>query len=70
MTVCFKMHSLTLCRLVGFRDSHAKTTGSHVALRTRNSGTRSGRELFKDSKDAASLQINCSSYTTMRLVGS
>jgi len=32
----------------------AKSTRSHVALRMRNSGAESGRELFKGSKDAAS----------------
>jgi len=35
----------------------AKTTGSHVALHVCNSGTKSGRELFKGSKDAASLLV-------------
>jgi len=34
-----------------------KTTGSHVDLRTRNSGAESGRELFKGLKDAASLLV-------------
>jgi len=37
---------------------HAKTTRSHVALRTCNSGTKSGRELFNSAKDAASLVLN------------
>jgi len=32
-----------------------KTSESHVALRARNSGTKSGRELFRGSKDVASL---------------
>jgi len=32
----------------------AKTTGSHVALSVRNSGTENNRELFKGSKDLAS----------------
>jgi len=40
-----------------FRAFRAKTTGSHVALHECNSGTKSGRELFKGSKDAASLLI-------------
>jgi len=30
---------------------------SHVALREQNSGAESGRELFKGSKDAASLLV-------------
>jgi len=34
-----------------------KTTGLHVALRVRNSGTESGRELLKGSKHAASLLV-------------
>jgi len=33
---------------------HAKTAGSHVALREHNSGAESCRELFKGSKDLAS----------------
>jgi len=48
---------LTLCRLATFEDSHAKITGSHVALRMRNLSADSGRELFKGSKDAASLLV-------------
>ena len=40
-----------------FEDSRAKTTGSHVTLRIRNSGAISGRELFKASKDMASLLV-------------
>ena len=44
-------------RPVGIGDSRAKTTGSHVALRARNSGAESGRELFKGSKDTASLLV-------------
>jgi len=36
---------------------HATTTRSHVALRMRNSGAQSGRELFKGSKDSASLLV-------------
>jgi len=35
----------------------AKTIGSHVVLRVRNSGAESGRELSKGSKDAASLLV-------------
>ena len=35
----------------------AKTTRSHVALRARNSGAGCGRELFKGSKDLASLLV-------------
>jgi len=34
-----------------------KTTGLHVALHTHNSGTESGKKLFKGSKDAASLLV-------------
>jgi len=45
---------LTLWCLAGIRDSCAKTTGSHMGLRKRNSGVESGRELFKGSKDLAS----------------
>jgi len=48
---------LTVWRLAGFRDSRAKTTGSHVALHMCNLGAESGRELFKCSKDAASLLV-------------
>jgi len=36
---------------------HAKTSGSHVALHERNSGAESSRELFRGSKDAASLVV-------------
>jgi len=46
---------LTLCHPAAYEDSRAKTTGWHVALRTRNSDAESGRELFKGSKDVASL---------------
>jgi len=38
-------------------DSHAKTTGSYVALCVRNSGAESGRELFKGLKDVESLLV-------------
>jgi len=38
-------------------DSRAKTTGSHMVLRARNSGAESGSELFKGSKDVASLLV-------------
>jgi len=44
-------------RPVAFEDSRAKTTGSHVASREHHSGDESGRELFKGSKDAASLVV-------------
>jgi len=37
-------------RPAAFRDFHARTTRSHVALCERNSGAESGRELFKGSK--------------------
>jgi len=40
-----------------FRAFRAKTTGLHMALRERNSGTERGRELFKGSKDSASLVV-------------
>ena len=40
-----------------FRGFRTKTTGLHVALREYNSGTESGRELFKGSKDLASLVV-------------
>ena len=53
-----RLPHLTLQRLVGFVDFRAKTTRSHVALRERNSGAESGRELFKPSKDTASL-LDC-----------
>jgi len=48
---------LTLWYPVGFRDFCAKTTGLHVALRTRNPGAESGRELFKGSKEAATFLV-------------
>jgi len=41
----------------GFRDFRARTTGSHVALRARNSGGASTRELFKGSKDTPNLLV-------------
>jgi len=50
------VHVNTLA-LVLFKDFHANATGSHVTLRERNSGARSGRELFKGSKDVASLLV-------------
>ena len=40
-----------------FQEFHAKTTGSHVALRERNSGAKSGGELLKCSKNLASLVV-------------
>jgi len=48
---------LTLWRLAAFEDSRAKTTGSHVALCTHNSGAESSGELFKGSNDVASLLV-------------
>ena len=42
----------------GFENSHAKTTGPHVALRACNSSAKSDRELFKSSKGVASLVSN------------
>jgi len=39
--------SLTLWRLAGSRDFHARTTGSQVALHMHSFDTESGRELFK-----------------------
>jgi len=48
---------LTLWRPVGIEDFHAKTIGLHVALQACSSGAESGRELFKGSKDAASLLV-------------
>jgi len=48
---------LTLWCLAAFEDSCTKTTKLYVALRARNSGAKSGRELFKGSKDAASLLV-------------
>ena len=50
-----KTSTLTFWHPVGFGDSCAKTSGSHVALRARNLGTENGRELFKGSKDASLL---------------
>ena len=49
----------------GFGDSRAKTTRLHVALRTRNAGAESSGELFKGSKDAASLLL----WTRKKLFG-
>jgi len=46
-----------LSHLATFGDFCTRTTGSHVALRTRNSDTKSSRELFSVSKDAASLLV-------------
>ena len=40
-----------------FQAFCAKTAGSHMTLRKLNSGTESGRELFKGSKDSASLVV-------------
>jgi len=36
-------------------DFALKKNRSHMAFRKRNSGTKSGREMFKGSKDSASL---------------
>jgi len=38
-----------------FQGFHTKNNGSHVPLCKRNSGAESGRQLFKGSKEAASL---------------
>jgi len=46
---------LALLRLACFEDFCAKTTGSHMALRERNSGTESSRDLLKGWKDVVSL---------------
>jgi len=46
---------ITIWRLVLFEDFRANATGSHVDLREYNSGAESGTELFKGSKDVASL---------------
>jgi len=48
--------ALTLSRPVMFED-FAPKNGSHVALHEHNSGAESGRELFKGSKDSASLLV-------------
>ena len=48
---------VTLSCPASFGDFHIRTTGSHVALRALNSGTESGGELFKGSKDMASLLV-------------
>ena len=50
-------HRVILWGPAAFGDFRARTTGSHVALRALNSGTESGRELFKGSKDAACLLV-------------
>jgi len=44
-------------KLQGWCGSGLKKKRSHVALCERNSGTKSGRELFKSSKDLASLPV-------------
>jgi len=46
---------LTLCHPASFGYFCTRTTGTHVALCTRNSAAGRGRELFKGSKDVASL---------------
>jgi len=48
----------TLWCLAGFGDFGKKTTGSHVALDVHNLVAESGRELFKGSKDTASLVVH------------
>jgi len=40
-----------------FQGFRAKTTRLHMTLHKRNSGAESGRELFKVSKDSASLVV-------------
>jgi len=53
----YNLNVSTLWHLAGFEDSRVKTTRSHVALRARNLGAESGRELFKGSKDTTSLIV-------------
>jgi len=48
---------LTLWRPAVFVNSRTKTTRSHVALCARNSGVKSGTELFKGLKDTACLLV-------------
>ena len=48
---------LTFSCSAGFEDFAQKKNRSHVALCERNSGTESGRGLFKGSKDSASLLV-------------
>ena len=43
--------------MVGFGNSRQKTTGSHMALCVHNLGAENGSELFKGSRDAASLLV-------------
>ena len=50
--------SLNSWRPAGFRDFRSRTTRLHVALHAHCSGTESGRELFKGSKDVASLPVH------------
>jgi len=52
--ICESCNTLASGRFWRFSQ---KTTGLHVALRARNLGARSGRELFKGSKDVASLLV-------------
>jgi len=52
-----RIANLTLWRPAYFEDYRIKTTRSHVALRERNSGAKSGRELFKGSKDVVSILV-------------
>jgi len=51
------MENLNTLVSTAFGDSHAKTTGLHMALHTCNSGAESGGELFKGLKDVASLLV-------------
>jgi len=48
---------LTLSCPATFGDFRTRTSGSHAVLRACNSGAKSGRELFKCSKDAESLLL-------------
>jgi len=50
-----------------FGNFCARTTGSHMALRMHNSGAESGRELFKGSKDTASLLLVSISHSSTNL---
>jgi len=54
---CFGSFFLTHWCPAGFGDFHTRTTGLHVAVHVRSSGAVSGRELFKGSKDVASLLV-------------
>jgi len=54
---CFFAFESTLWLPGAFEDFRVRTTGSYVALRVRNSGANRGRELFKRSKDSASILV-------------